>query len=35
MISQGKKMPVILDQSKCTKCGACFDACKLHAVEIR
>ncbi|MEA2120828.1 MAG: NADP-reducing hydrogenase subunit HndC [Dehalococcoides mccartyi] len=35
IISQGKKMPVILDQSKCTKCGACFDACKLHAVEIR
>ncbi|MET0038558.1 NADH-quinone oxidoreductase subunit NuoF [Dehalococcoides mccartyi] len=35
IIPQGKKMPVILDQSKCTKCGACFDACKLHAVEIR
>ena len=33
--SQGKKMPVILDQSKCTKCGACFDVCRLNAVEVK
>lgn len=32
---QGKKQPVILDQSKCTKCGACFDVCRLKAVEVR
>jgi NADH-quinone oxidoreductase subunit F len=33
--AQGKKMPVILDQSKCTKCGACFDVCRLSAVEVK
>ena len=33
--SQGKKMPVILDQSKCTKCGACLEVCRLSAVEVR
>jgi NADH-quinone oxidoreductase subunit F len=27
-----KKQPVILDQSKCIKCGACYDVCKLGAV---
>jgi NADH-quinone oxidoreductase subunit F len=32
---QGKKMPVILDQGKCTKCGACYDVCRLSAVEVR
>ncbi|PPD59023.1 NADH-quinone oxidoreductase subunit NuoF [Dehalogenimonas etheniformans] len=32
---RGKKMPVVLDQSKCTKCGACFDVCRLNAVEVR
>ena len=32
---QGKKMPVILDQTKCTKCGACYDVCRLSAVEVR
>ena len=31
----GKNKPVILDQEKCTKCGACYDACKLGAIEIR
>jgi NADH:ubiquinone oxidoreductase subunit F (NADH-binding)/NAD-dependent dihydropyrimidine dehydrogenase PreA subunit/(2Fe-2S) ferredoxin len=31
----GKKKPVILDQSKCIKCGVCFDVCKLDAVEVR
>jgi len=35
IISQGKKLPVILDQSKCTKCGACFDVCRLYAVEVK
>jgi NADH-quinone oxidoreductase subunit F len=33
--SQGKKKPVILDQSKCIKCGSCFDACNLNALEIQ
>ncbi len=33
--AQGKKMPVILDQSKCTKCGACLEVCRLSAVEVR
>jgi NADH-quinone oxidoreductase subunit F len=31
----GKKKPVILDQSKCIKCGTCFDVCKLEAIEVR
>jgi NADH-quinone oxidoreductase subunit F len=31
----GKKKPVILDQEKCTKCGACLDACRLGAIEVR
>ena len=30
-----KKQPVILDQSKCIKCGACYDVCKLGAVAKR
>ncbi len=30
-----KKKPVILDQSLCIKCGACYDICKLGAVEVR
>ncbi|MDV2989206.1 MAG: NADH-quinone oxidoreductase subunit NuoF [Dehalogenimonas sp.] len=33
--SQGKKQPVILDQTKCTKCGACYDVCRLDAVEVK
>ncbi len=33
--SAGKKKPVILDQSKCIKCGACFNICRLGAVAIR
>ena len=28
----GKKKPVALDESKCIKCGACYDVCKLGAV---
>jgi len=30
-----KKKPVILDQSLCIKCGACYDICKLVAVGVR
>jgi NADH-quinone oxidoreductase subunit F len=30
-----KKKPVVLDQSKCIKCGACYDICKLGAVGVR
>ena len=30
-----KKKPVILDQSLCIKCGACYDICKLGAVGVR
>ncbi len=30
-----KKEPVILDQEKCIKCGACFDVCKLNGVIVR
>ncbi|ADJ25933.1 NADH dehydrogenase (quinone) [Dehalogenimonas lykanthroporepellens BL-DC-9] len=32
---QGKKQPVKLDQDKCTKCGACYDICRLNAVEVK
>jgi len=30
-----KKKPVILDQEKCIKCGACYDVCRLDSVEIK
>jgi len=30
-----KKEPVILDQSLCIKCGACYDACNLEAIAIK
>ncbi len=33
--SMGKKKPVVLDQEKCIKCGACYDVCKLDAVEVK
>ncbi len=33
--SMGKKKPVVLDEIKCTKCGACYDVCRLGAVGIR
>ena len=33
--SGGKKKPVVLDQGKCIKCGACYDVCKLGAIEVR
>jgi NADH-quinone oxidoreductase subunit F len=32
--SQGKKKPVLLNQSLCIKCGACFDACNLDSIEV-
>ncbi|MDD4985553.1 MAG: NADH-ubiquinone oxidoreductase-F iron-sulfur binding region domain-containing protein [Dehalococcoidales bacterium] len=32
--SGGKKQPVILDQEKCIKCGACYDVSKLGAVKV-
>jgi NADH-quinone oxidoreductase subunit F len=32
---QGKKEPPILDQSKCIKCGCCYDVCKFNAVVVR
>ena len=32
--SMGKKEPVILDESKCIKCGACFDVCNLEAIGV-
>ncbi|MDD4860187.1 MAG: NADH-ubiquinone oxidoreductase-F iron-sulfur binding region domain-containing protein, partial [Dehalococcoidales bacterium] len=31
-VDKGK--PVILDESKCIRCGACFDVCRLEAIEI-
>ena len=30
-----KKKPVILEQDKCIKCGACYDVCKLDAIMIK
>ncbi|UCB42704.1 MAG: SLBB domain-containing protein [Dehalococcoidales bacterium] len=30
-----KKKPVVLDQEKCIKCGACFDVCNLDSVLIK
>jgi NADH-quinone oxidoreductase subunit F len=32
--SMGKKKPVILDESRCTKCRTCYDICKMGAVKI-
>jgi NAD-dependent dihydropyrimidine dehydrogenase PreA subunit len=26
---------VVLDQEKCIKCGACYDVCKLGAIEVK
>jgi NADH:ubiquinone oxidoreductase subunit F (NADH-binding)/(2Fe-2S) ferredoxin len=31
----GKKKPVILDDLKCTRCGACYNICRLGAVEVK
>lgn len=31
----GKKKPVVLDGSKCIKCGACYDVCKLEAIGVK
>jgi NADH-quinone oxidoreductase subunit F len=33
--SMGKKKPVVLDQEKCIKCGACYDVCRLGAIEVK
>ena len=30
-----KKKPVILDQEKCIKCGACHDVCRLDSVVVK
>jgi len=30
----GKRKPVVLDQSKCIKCGSCYNACFLGAIEV-
>jgi len=30
-----KKKPVILDQEKCIKCGACYDVCRLDSVIVK
>lgn len=32
---QGKKKPVVLDQSKCIKCGSCYDVCRLESVIVK
>ncbi len=34
-ITGDKKQPHSLDQSKCIKCGICYDACKFDAIVIR
>ena len=34
-ISGSVKLPHTIDTSVCIKCGACFEACKFNAVEIR
>jgi len=30
-----KKKPVVLDQEKCIKCGACYDVCRLDSVVVK
>ena len=32
IVSMGKKEPVVMDESLCIKCGACFDVCRMDAV---
>ena len=34
IVPRGKKEPVILEQDKCIKCGACYDVCKFNAVVV-
>ncbi|MCK4648030.1 NADH-quinone oxidoreductase subunit NuoF [bacterium] len=34
-ISGKKKEPQKIDQKKCIKCGACYDACKFEAIEVK
>ncbi|MBN2739090.1 MAG: NADH-quinone oxidoreductase subunit NuoF [Spirochaetales bacterium] len=31
-ISGERKQPHVIDQSKCIKCGVCYEACKFHAI---
>jgi ferredoxin len=33
-IAGERKQPHEIDQSKCIKCGACFDSCKFGAVLV-
>lgn len=33
--STGKKKPVSLDETKCIKCGACYDVCNLGAIGVK
>jgi NADH-quinone oxidoreductase subunit F len=33
-VTGAAKQPHVIDQDKCVKCGACFDACKMHAVLV-
>ncbi|ACL68942.1 NADH-quinone oxidoreductase subunit NuoF [Halothermothrix orenii] len=33
-ISGKVKEPFVIDQDKCIKCGACYEACKFNAVEV-
>jgi Fe-S-cluster-containing hydrogenase component 2 len=33
-ISGEKKLPHIIDQEKCIKCGLCLDLCKFEAVIV-
>jgi len=32
-ISGEKKAPHLIDLGKCTKCGACFEACRYGAIR--
>jgi len=34
-ITGEKKMPHVIDESKCIKCGICYDVCKFDAVMIQ
>jgi NAD-dependent dihydropyrimidine dehydrogenase PreA subunit len=34
-VSGERKKPHLIDQSTCIRCGACYDACRFDAIEIR